>query len=274
MTYKTILFERDATDAFATITLNRPDKLNSMNGDLIEELDAAIARAVREPEINAVILTGAGRAFTTGYDLNSDDFELDVEGWRDNIAANCAKLMNIYAAPIPIVAAVNGYALAGGLELMMCCDLAIAAEDALFGEPEVRHASAPPSLMMPWLVPMRHTRYLMYTGEMIDAREAERIHLINRAVPRERLMAEARKLARKLARVPLPAIKFAKAALNHQQLAAGLQGSWAYNMETTASLHAGEEGRRWMRMLKEMPLAEFLRIREAPFRAIEAEPER
>jgi enoyl-CoA hydratase/carnithine racemase len=265
-TYKTILFERDPKDAFAVITLNRPDKLNSMNLDLIDELDHAVAAAVKDARINALIITGAGRAFTTGYDLNSDDFELDTEGWRDNIAANCEKLFNIYKAPIPTVAAVNGYALAGGLELMMCCDLAIAAEDAMFGEPEVRHASAPPSLMMPWRVPMIHTRHLMYTGDMIDGREAARIHLVNKAVPRDQVMAEAKRLARRLARMPLPAIKFAKAALNHQQVSAGLMSSWAYNMETTASLHASEEGRRWMRMLKEMPLAEFLRIREAPFR--------
>jgi enoyl-CoA hydratase len=271
MTYKAILFERDASDAFATITLNRPDKLNSMNGDIIEELDHAVAAASKDSGINALILTGAGRAFTTGYDLNSDDFELDTEGWRDNIAGNCEKLFNIWKAPIPIIAAVNGYALAGGLELMMCCDIAIAAEDALFGEPEVRHASAPPSLMMPWLVPMRHTRHLMYTGDMIDGREAERIHLVNRAVPKDKLMAEATRLARKLARMPLPAIKFAKAALNHQQITAGLTSSWAFNVETTASLHASEEGRRWMRMLKEMPLAEFLRIRETPFRELDKE---
>ena len=104
MTYKTILFERDPTDAFATVTLNRPDKLNAMNGDLIEELDDAVMRAAGDRQVNALILTGAGRAFTTGYDLNSDDFELDAEGWRDNIAGNCEKLMNIWKAPIPIVA--------------------------------------------------------------------------------------------------------------------------------------------------------------------------
>jgi enoyl-CoA hydratase/carnithine racemase len=269
MTYTSILFEPDPTDAFAVITLNRPDKLNSMNGPLIEELDDAVARAARDPAINALIITGAGRAFTTGYDLNSDDFELDAEGWRDNIAGNCRKLLNIWQAPIPIVAAVNGFALAGGLELMMCCDLAIAAEDARFGEPEVRHASAPPSLMMPWLVPMRHTRWLMYTGDLIDGREAERIHLVNKAVPRDALMPEARRLAAKLARMPLPAIKFAKAALNHQQVTAGLHSSWAFNVETTATLHAGAEGRRWMRMLKEMPLKEFLRLREAPFEGLD-----
>jgi len=269
MSFTTILFERDPTDAFAVITLNRPEKLNSMNGALIEELDQAVADAVRDPGINALIITGAGRAFTTGYDLNSGDFELDAEGWRENIAGNCRKLMNIWQAPIPIVAAVNGFALAGGLELMMCCDLAIAAEDARFGEPEVRHASAPPSLMMPWLVPMRHTRWLMYTGDLIDGREAERIHLVNKAVPREALMPQARRLAAKLARMPLPAIKFAKAALNHQQIAAGLHSSWAYNLETTATLHASDAGRRWMRMLKEMPLKEFLRLREAPFRGLD-----
>ncbi|MEO4001749.1 enoyl-CoA hydratase/isomerase family protein [Mesorhizobium sp. CAU 1732] len=265
MTYNTILFERDATDAFATITLNRPDKLNAMDGELLDELDAAVRRAVADPAINALIITGSGRAFTTGYDLNSDDFELDVEGWRDNIAANCERLLTIWQAPIPIVAAVNGYALAGGLELMMCCDLAVAAEDARFGEPEVRHASAPPSLAMPWLVPMRHTRMLMYTGDLIDAREAHRIHLVNSVVPAQDLKRVTEALARKLARMPLPAIKFAKAALNHQQLAAGFQTSFDFNRETTATLHATNEGRRWMRMLKEMPLSQFLKIREEPF---------
>jgi len=177
--------------------------------------------------------------------------------------------MTLWNAPIPVIAAVNGYALAGGLELMMCCDLAIAAEDARLGEPEVRHVSAPPSLMMPWLVPMRHARYLMYTGDTIDGVEAARIHLVNRAVPGDRLMFEARRLATKLARMPRPAIKFAKAALNHQQIAAGLQSSWDYNLETTATLHATEAGRQWMRRLKEMPLKEFLALREAPFRDLD-----
>jgi len=269
MNYQTLLFERDAHDRYATITLNRPDKLNSMNGVMLDELDHAVRMASVDPEINALVLTGAGRAFTTGYDLNSDDFELDVEGWRDNIRANCERLATIWNVPIPIVAAVNGFALAGGLELMMCCDLAIAAEDARLGEPEVRHVSAPPSLMMPWLVPIRHTRHLMYTGDLIDGIEAARIHLVNKAVPREQLMPEVRRLATKLARMPKPGIKFAKAALNHQQVTAGLRSSWDYNVETAASLHASDAGRLWMRRLKEMPLREFLALREGPFRDLD-----
>lgn len=269
MTYDTILYEPDAEEKFVTITLNRPDKMNAINDQLADELDHAIARAARDPDVNAVILTGAGRAFCAGYDLISEDFELDAEGWRALISRNSEKFMRIWTAPLPIVAALNGYALAAGLELAMCCDLAIAADDAQLGEPEIRHASGPPTFMMPWLIPIRHARHLMYTGDMIDGREAARIHLVNRAVPREHLMPEARRLAAKLARMPTPGIKFTKAALNHQQVVAGLQASWAYNMETTSSLHASEPGRLWMRRLREMPLGEFLALRGKPFRDLD-----
>lgn len=264
-----LLIERDPDDAFAVLTMNRPDKMNALNLDLLDALEAAVRDAAADPAIRALVLTGAGRAFTTGFDLNSDDFEMGAEAWRRDMSDNCRRLRALWAAEIPIVAAVNGYALAGGLELMACCDLAIAAEDALMGEPEVRHVSGPPSLMLPWTVPIRHVRWLMYTGDMIDGREAERIHLVNRAVPADRLMAEATTLARKLARMPGSAIKLAKASINHQQEAAGLTSSWLYNVEAMATLHASPEGRAWMRKLKEMPLKAFLAEREAPFRDLD-----
>ena len=264
-----VIVERDSADAFITVTLNRPERMNAMDTALSDRLDKVVREASTDPAVRAMILTGRGRAFSAGYDLKGEDFEMDAEGWREDVAANCRRLRTLWEAPIPIVAAVNGYALAGGLELMMACDLAIAAEDALMGEPEVRHVSAPPSLMLPWTVPMRHARWLMYTGDMIDGREAARIHLVNKAVPADRLMAEAKRLARKLARIPGSAIKFAKAALNRQQEIAGLTSSWAYNMETTATLHASEEGRRWMRLLKDHTLREFLAIREAPFKDLD-----
>ncbi|MBL8669975.1 MAG: enoyl-CoA hydratase/isomerase family protein [Alphaproteobacteria bacterium] len=269
MTYACLTYEPDARDSFVTVTMNRPEKLNALNGKLLDELMDAVDRAAADPAINAMILTGAGRAFTTGFDLNGDDFEMGVEGWRKDIQANCDRLMAVYDAPIPIVAAVNGFALAGGLELMLCCDLAIADEDARLGEPEVRHVSGPPSLMLPWLVPMRHVRWLMYTGDLIDGREAARIHLVNKAVPAHRLMPEARRLAAKLARMPLPAIRHAKASLNEQQRLAGLAQSWSSNKEQMAALHASAAGRLWMRRLKEMPLKDFLALREAPFRDLD-----
>lgn len=269
MSSELVLWEKDGQDAFVTLTLNRPDKMNAMNQALGDALEAAVKRAVKDPDVRAVIITGAGRAFTSGFDLGGEDFEMDAEGWREDIGSNMRRMQLIREAPLPIIAAVNGYALAGGLELMMCCDMVIAAEDAMLGEPEVRHVSAPPTLMLPWTVPMIHARHLMYTGDLIDGREAERIHLVNKAVPRDRLKAESEKLARKCARMPGASIKFAKAALNHQQETAGLGSSWTYNRETTAILHASEEGRHWMGLLKDHSLKEFLEIREKPFRDLD-----
>ncbi|NLZ42153.1 MAG: hypothetical protein GX886_13005, partial [Comamonadaceae bacterium] len=115
----------------------------------------------------------------------------------------------------------------------------------------------------------KYVGWSFYMPDMIDGVEAARIHLVNKAVPRAQLMPEARRLATKLARMPRPAIKFAKAALNHQQTTAGLRSSWDYNLETTAMLHASEPGRLWMRRLKEMPLEDFLALREAPFEGLD-----
>jgi enoyl-CoA hydratase/carnithine racemase len=264
-----VIWEKDPDDAFVTLTMNRPDTMNAMNQALGDALEAAVLRAVKDDGVRAILLTGAGRAFSAGFDLGGEDFEMDADRWREDIGENMRRFRLIREAPIPVIAAVNGFCLAGGLELMMCCDMAIAAEDARLGEPEVRHVSAPPTLMLPWTVPMIHARHLMYTGDLIDGREAARIHLVNRAVPRADLMDEAGRLARKCARMPGTAIKYAKAALNHCQQTAGLDSSWAYNRETTAILHASEEGRYWMRLLKEKSLKGFLDEREAPFRDLD-----
>lgn len=261
-----ILIDRDPTDPFMTVTLNRPDKLNAMSVDLCDRLDEVVEKAQADGDIRAMILTGKGRAFSTGFDLNGEDFEMDVDGWMEDIGANCRRLRRIWEAPFPVIAAVNGHALAGGLELMMVCDLAIAGKSAQFGEPEVRHVSGPPSLMMPWTIPMRHARWLMYSGDTIDAEEAARIHLVNKVVPDAELMVHAKRAARKLARVPHPAVAVAKAALNQQQEAAGFTESWSYNRKVVAELHASDPGRHWMRLLKDHSLKEFLEIRERPFK--------
>ncbi len=108
------------------------------------------------------------------------------------MSENAQALLNIWKAPIPVIASVNGYALAGALELMMACDLAIASDNAKFGEPEVRHNSGPPALFMPWLLATRDVRWLMYTGDVVDAEEALRMHLINKIVPADQLKEKPR----------------------------------------------------------------------------------
>lgn len=269
MTYQTILLERDAEDRFAVLTLNRPEKLNAMNKTVIREIVHAVKACSVDPEINALVITGAGRAFSSGYDLVSADFDVDVETWREDMSENAQAWLEIWNAPIPVIAAVQGYALAGALELMMSCDLAIAADNAKFGEPEVRHNSGPPTLMMPWLLATRDVRWLMYTGDLVDATEALRMHLVNKVVPADRLMDETRKLARKLARMPVPAIKFAKASINQQQVLAGLTGSFQYNVEAMAALHTTKGGREWMRKLQDLDLKQYLTVRDAPFKGLD-----
>lgn len=268
MSQDLILVDPDTDDPILTITLNRPDKLNALSVELSDALDHEIARANSEGRIRAIVLTGAGRAFSTGFDLNGEDFEMDVDGWLEDIGENCRRLRNIWESEVPVIAAVNGHALAGGLELVMACDLAIAGQSASFGEPEVRHVSGPPSLMMPWTLPIRHARWLMYSGDTIDAEEAARINLVNRVVPDDQLLPAAQKMARKIARVPYPAVQTAKAALNKQQELAGFEDSWDFNRQVVAELHASPEGRYWMRLLKEHSLKEFLRLREAPFSSL------
>lgn len=267
--FETILYEKDAQDKFATITINRPEKLNAMNKTTVREIDRAVAMAVADPDVNALVLTGAGRAFSSGYDLQGADYDVDIEDWHADMAENAQSLLNIWKAPIPVIASVNGYALAGALELVMACDLAIAADNAKFGEPEVRHNSGPPALFMPWLLATRDVRWLMYTGDVVDAEEALRMHLINRIVPADQLKEKTENLARKLARMPVPAIKFAKASINNQQMAAGLMTSFDYNIHAIAALHVSKDGREWMRNLQKMTLKEYLEFRDAPFKGLD-----
>jgi len=269
MPYETILLERDSTDKFAILTLNRPERLNAMNKTTIREIAAAAKECSEDPEINALLIRGAGRAFSSGYDLGGGDFDVDVDFWRDDMKENAEAWLELWNASIPTVAAVHGYALAGALELMMCCDLAIAASDAKFGEPEVRHNSGPPTLMMPWLLPTRDVRYLMYTGDLVSADEALRMHLVNKVVAPDQLEAESLKLVRKLARMPTPAIRYAKYSINQQQMLAGLGNSFTYNIESMAALHTTKAGREWMAKLAKMSLKEYLTVRDAPFKDLE-----
>lgn len=269
MPYETILYQRDPTDGFATITLNRPDKMNAMNKTMVREIDAALAEAVADPGVNALVLTGAGRAFSAGYDLAAEDYDVDIETWQADMGENAEAILNIWRAPIPVIASVNGHALAGALELMMACDLAVAADTARFGEPEVRHNSGPPALMMPWLMASRDVRWLMYTGDTVDAAEALRMHLVNKVVPADELAGATDRLARKLARMPVPAIKYAKASINHQQVTAGLLASMDYNVGAISALHVSTAGRAWMAKLAAMNLREYLAYRDGPFEGLD-----
>jgi len=171
--------------------LDRPQKLNALNGALVHALMDALDAAEADPDVRVIVLEGAGRAFCSGYDL-TEEAGSEIGGpvvWRELLAADVAATLRFLDSPKPVIAQIHGYALAGGLELAMACDLIVAAEGTMLGEPEIRYGSAPVTLLMPYLIGQKRTRELLLTGDLIDAEEAERMGLVNRVVPADGLDA-------------------------------------------------------------------------------------
>src|SRR6266487_1730994 len=215
MSYETIRFE--LRDAIAFITINRPDKLNALNDQVVDELAQAAERVATEAEIKGAILTGAGsKAFVAGADIGDLAKQGPFEGKARSLRGQ-AMLRRFETCGKPVLAAVNGYALGGGCELAMACHLRIASENAKFGQPEVKLGIAPGyggTQRLPRLVGKGNALHLILTGDMIDAQEAYRIGLVNQVVPGTELLAAAEKTLRGiLAMAPL-AVRLALEAVD------------------------------------------------------------
>ena len=194
MAYELLTF--DVADRIATITVNRPDKLNALNDALMDELRRAIAEARRRADVGAVLLTGAGRAFVAGADITELVDQTAIEG-KARAQRGQLVFRRFETSPKPTLAAVNGFALGGGCELAMACHMRIASESAKFGQPEVKLGIVPGyggSQRLPRIVGKGRALQLLLTGEVIDAAEAYRIGLVNRVVPAAELLTSARAL--------------------------------------------------------------------------------
>lgn len=216
MTDASLVLERDA--AFALLTFNNPGALNALTLDTFVRLETLLDELSRDTSVRVVILTGAGsKAFIAGGDIKHLA-SLDVEGARNFALLAQRVLARIESFPKPVIAAINGYALGGGCELAMACDLRIASETARFGQPEVKLGIIPGfagTQRLARLVGKGRAKELIFTGEMIDAAEAWRIGLVNRVVPAENLLEEARKLAGQMADKSASAIALAREAIDN-----------------------------------------------------------
>ena len=188
----------DIADRVATLTINRPDKLNALNDATIAELGHAIDQIRVDDAIGGVILTGAGRAFVAGADISELSNQSPVLG-KARARAGQDVFRRFETCPKPVVAAINGFALGGGCELAMACHVRIASDAAKFGQPESKLGILPGyggTQRLPRLVGKGRAMQLLMTGEMIDANEAYRIGLVNKVVPGAQLMDEARNILR------------------------------------------------------------------------------
>jgi enoyl-CoA hydratase/carnithine racemase len=270
MDYQTILYERRGP--VARLTLNRPRVLNALSVELIREFGHAFDRLEADAEVRAVVLSGAGRAFSAGYDLKESGAQKvsGVVEWRQRLERDLRFTLRVWDCPKPVIAAVHGYCLAGACDLAMMCDLTIAAEGTLFGEPEIRFGSGVVTLVMPWVIGMKKTRELLYTGfDRVTAEEALALGLVNRVVPSDRLEAEAMALAAEIARNDPEAVKLTKIALNRTYERMGIRDALAMNVELDTIMEAAETPmrREFNRIRDEQGLKAAIAWRDARFRA-------
>ncbi len=232
MGFETVIYEKSGR--IVKITMNRPNVLNALNRVAIGELRTAFEQAARDDEVRVVILTGMGRGFSTGHDLKEgiagpeDGRKLHVEIWD--------LMYTIWEMGKPVIAQINGHCLGIACDLALACDLSVAADVATFGEPEIRASSGSEFPLLPWVVGMKKAKELILTGDTIDANEAERIGMVNKVVPLDRLEEEVGKLARKLANVPAFALRMNKTTINKAFEMMGMRNAMAQSLESISLL--------------------------------------
>ncbi len=255
--YENLLFESE--NGIGIVTINRPKALNALNAATIYELDRMFDELAKDDTVKAVILTGSGqKAFVAGADITEMQSMSAIKGrnWGKLAQAVFNKIENL---PKPVIAAVNGYALGGGCEISMACDIRIAAENAKFGQPEVS-LGIPPGFggtqRLPRLVGKGRAKELLFTGDMIDAEEAYRIGLANKVVASEELMETAKAMAQKImSRAPI-AVQVCKAAVN-EGMDTDLESGVAYEAEVFGLCFATEDQKEGMTAFVEKRKAVF-----------------
>lgn len=257
MAYENIIFE--VAQGIATITFNRPNALNALNGKLLDEFSAALDAIAPDEAIRVLILTGAGeKSFVAGADINElaafDTLQAKLFSRKGQTIIG-----RLQELAIPVIAAVNGYALGGGSEMALACDFVYASENAMFGLPEITLGIIPGfggTQRLPRLIGSSRAKEMIFTGRMIPAAEAEKIGLVNRVMPRETLMEETLKTAGAIAAKGKVSLRAAKQAINsglNVDLATGCQ----IEVDAFAICMASEDGKEGTHAFLEKRKAEF-----------------
>lgn len=271
MSWETLTYEKPE-QGIALVTFNRPRRANAMSQHMLRELKDVCRVLDVDDEVRCVIVTGAGSAFSSGFDLKdqADAMPSGVADWVPLLEADFEGIMSFWNLSKPSVAAVNGPALAGGFELMMGCDLAVAVETAVFGEPELKFGAGIVSMLLPWYVTPKIAKGIIYTGEdTISAQQALEWGLVNKVVKTDKLMEEVFALARKLARMDAMVLRRTKMALNRTYEIMGMQAALrsALDIDIMIEGEGTDLKRGFLKVVREEGMAKALAWREARLEA-------
>jgi enoyl-CoA hydratase len=268
--YENILYE--VSERIARITLNRPEKLNALSRALLTEYGAAMGEAERAPDVRVIIVRGAGRAFSAGYDVGGGGGHARVQSKtpfledRANLHFNDDMLTTAWKIPKPVIAQVHGYCVAGGNDVAGQCDIIIAAEDASFGHPQIRRLGLTWMHMFPYKCGSQWTKMMMFTGDFISGKEAAEIGVAARAVPADQLEAEVEKLAARIALVDPTLLAMNKMAVNRVFETMGMRSAFDSAIEMDTIAHTATAMQDFNRISREEGLKSALENNEGPFR--------
>ncbi|MBW1682039.1 MAG: crotonase/enoyl-CoA hydratase family protein [Deltaproteobacteria bacterium] len=279
MSYETILYEKSGR--IATITLNRPEKFNTIRPPMPEELEKALEEANFDNEVRAIILKGAGKAFCAGFDFSGDlehfrdwggqpgseqwDPGRDIMMVTNPFKAPVAKFMSIWRSPKPVIARVHGWCVGGGSDMALLSDVIIASEDARFGTPYSRVWGAYLTGMWIYRLGLARAKLLALTGDSISGKEAAQIGLINKAVPVERLEEEVQYWAERIARCPSTQLAAMKLIVNQAFDNMGLQSTQTLGVILDGCMRNTPEGLEFVRKAKEEGVQAAIADRDGPF---------
>jgi enoyl-CoA hydratase len=255
------------------VSMNRPDKLNALSEELRDTLVERLREADADPATSVVVLRGEGRSFCVGYDIAPGNAAKaakrhDALAWRESLTKDVGLEMTPWDMAKPVIASVQGHALGGGCELSMLCDLTIAADNALFGEPEIRFSNAGPALVMPFIIGLKRARELLYLGDTIDAETAREMGMVNKVVPLADLVPATLRYAKRLALIAPEALAGTKLAINRGADAAGFRNAIRAGLDVVAPLYAARTafGTKFQEIKEAEGLAAALKWRGAQFR--------
>ena len=272
MTYNTLTVEID--DRIAVLTFNRPKVLNAFDGELVSETTAALASLAADDRVAAIVVRGAGRAFSAGFDLKAGAATAGQRGiaeWRAMLEADFDFIMGFWHCPKPTIAAVHGYCIGGAFELSLACDVTVAAQSTKFGAPEVKFGSGAVALLLPWVAGPKAAKELLLTGDdRLSADRALALGIVNHVTADGEEMAMALALARSMATAAPNAVRLTKLAINRSFDAMGLRAALASALELDIHIEAagGAERAEFDRIRREQGLQAALAWRDARGRGV------